>query len=486
MGTADNDTALCALPLVVDMDGTVLLTDMLHESAVGLLRSSPTTVLRIPLWLARGKAVLKAELAERFVFDPGLLPFNEPLVAWLRTERAAGRRLILCTASDGRIAQAVAAHLGIFDEVLASDGETNLSGEVKARLLARRFGQGGFAYAGNAATDLPVWREARAAVVINAPESLAVRVAQLCPVERSFAAVRSGLGVHLRMLRLHQWLKNLLLAVPLAAAHRLAEPERWPPLLMAILAFSLCASAVYLVNDLLDLESDRRHLRKCERALASGRVSLRLAVLLVPLLLACALGLASAVGQAFWGWLGGYFLLTCGYSLVLKRAALLDCLTLAILYTLRIVAGGAATGVPLSYWLLSFSVFLFLSLAFVKRYAELQTQPPEAGGKLAGRGYRSTDAPLVLTLGMASGFASALVLSLYLNSEAVVRMYRTPECIWATVPVLLFWISHMWLTAHRGGMHDDPLVFAVKDKASLLAGLLFVAALVAGTVALPW
>lgn len=473
-------------PLVVDLDGTLLLTDMLHETAVGLLRAAPLSVLRIPFWLGRGKAALKAELARRYEFDPALLPMNEPFVAWLREQRAAGRRLVLCTASDERIASAVAAHLGLFDEVLASNGAANLKGSAKARLLVERFGQGGFAYAGNAVADLPAWRAAGLAVVVNAPEALAARVAQFCPVERSFPQLRADLGEHLRLLRVHHWLKNLLLAVPLGAAHKLAEADRWPPLVLAFFAFCLCASAVYLINDLLDLENDRRHTRKRMRALASGRVPLRRAVLLAPVLLACGFGLGALVGPAFLGWLGGYFLLTCAYSLVLKRLPLADCLTLAVLYTLRMVAGGAAVGVPLSFWLLAFALFLFLSLAFVKRYAELLAQPPDAKGALQGRGYRAVDVPMVSTLGVSSGYASALVLALYLNSEAVVRLYRAPECLWATVPVLLYWISHMWLKAHRGEMHDDPLMFAIRDKPSLVAALLFASVLVAGTLARPW
>lgn len=473
-------------PLVVDLDGTLLLTDMLHESAVGLLRAAPWSVLRIPFWLAQGKAALKAELARRYVFDPALLPFNEPFVAWLCEQRASGRRLVLCTASDERIAEAVAAHLGLFDEVLASDGATNLGGNAKARLLVERFGQGGFAYAGNSNADLPVWRAGGAAVVVNAPQALGARVLQFSPVEQNFPQRLAGLWEHLRMLRLHHWLKNLLLFVPLAAAHKIAEPALWSLLFMAFFAFCLCSSAVYLANDLLDLESDRRHPRKRTRALASGRVPLRRAALLSPLLLACGLGLGATVGPAFLGWLGGYFLLTCAYSLALKRCILLDCLTLAVLYTLRVVAGGAAAGVPLSFWLLAFALFLFLSLAFVKRYAELLAQAPGADGAVHGRGYHVADAPMVSALGVSSGYASALVLALYLNSEAVARLYRTPECLWATVPVLLYWVSRMWLKAHRGEMHDDPLMFAVKDKASLLAGLLFASVLVAGTLARPW
>lgn len=473
------------LPLVVDMDGTLLRTDMLHESVAGLLRASPLAALRIPAWLAQGKARLKDELARRFRFDPALLPFNERLVAWLRQERATGRSLVLATASDRRIAQAVADHLGLFDEVLASDGATNLSGAAKASALVGRFGQGGFAYAGNSAADLPVWRAAGAAVVVDAPPAVIREAARLCPVEREFPAQHADLGAYLAVLRPHQWLKNLLVFVPLAAAHQLAEAERWPPLILGFLAFCLCASAVYLCNDVLDLESDRRHPRKRLRALASGLVPLRRAAALAPALLLAALALGWTAGAEFLAWLGAYFAITSAYSLVLKRIALLDCLTLALLYTLRVAAGGAAANVPLSHWLLAFSVFLFLSLAFVKRYAELLAQPPAPGAPLHGRGYHAGDDRLVAALGLGSGLGSVLVLTLYLGSEAVVRLYRTPQCIWATVPVLLYWICRMWAKARRGEMHDDPLVFAVRDKASLVAGLLFAGALAAGTAVWP-
>ncbi|MBU1042255.1 MAG: UbiA family prenyltransferase [Proteobacteria bacterium] len=471
-----------SLPLVVDLDGTLVLSDMLHESVLALARRNPLGVPGIPFLLLRGRAGLKRALAKDFDPRPKLLPYNEPFLAWLREQRAAGRRLVLCTASDERLATAIASHLGLFNEVLASDGETNLGGAAKARDLCGRYGERGFDYAGNARADLPVWACARVAVVVNAPQSLAKATSGLCPVERHFPAQKPGLGVYLRMLRVYQWLKNLLLVVPLAAAHRLSQADSWPPLILGILSFCLCASAVYLANDLLDLESDRRHPRKRLRAITSGRVTILRAVGIAPVLLAGGVGLGLFVGPGFLLWLSCYFLLTCAYSLFLKRMVLVDCLTLALLYTLRIVAGGAATGVVLTFWLLAFSMFLFLSLAFVKRYAELDAQPPEADAAVHGRGYYKDDARLVQTLGIASGYASVLVLALYLNTAAVTRLYRTPEVVWAVVPVLLFWISWMWFKANRGEMHDDPLVFAVKDKPSLLAGLLFAAALAAGAL----
>jgi 4-hydroxybenzoate polyprenyltransferase len=297
---------------------------------------------------------------------------------------------------------------------------------------------------------------------------------------------RAGLSTLRRMLRVHQWLKNLLLFVPLLAAHRLGNGPAWLALLLAFASFSLCASSVYIANDLLDLESDRLHPRKRLRPFACGQMPVWMGVVFAPLLLLASLLLATFVGGQFLPWLLAYFGLTCAYSWGLKRLVLVDCLTLALLYTLRIVAGAAAVAQVLSFWLLAFSVFLFLSLAFVKRYAELEVQVLSGKQKFHGRGYHTTDAPLVQTMGIVSGYASVLVLALYLNSDAVLRLYRAPQIIWGAVPVMLFWVSWMWLQAQRGQMHDDPLVFAVKDRASLAAGVIFVAIIAAGAVGWPW
>ncbi len=474
------------LPLIIDLDGTLIHTDMLHESALRTLRDKPFEVLRIPFLLARGKAVLKRRLAQHGEFDATSLPYNTALLEWLRQERSNGRKLILCTASDQSIANAIADHLGVFDEVMASDGQVNLAGKNKADALVQRFGQAGYDYAGNSHADLPVWRSARRAVVVNAPPELARRAAKCCEVERSFAAPGAGFTAWRRVLRVHQWLKNLLLFVPLFAAHQFMDPGNWMPLLLAFIAFSLCASSVYIANDLLDLESDRQHPRKRNRPFASGQVPAWQGVLCAPLLLLASAAVAWQVGGSFCAWLAGYFLLTCAYSWLLKRLMLVDCVTLALLYTLRIIAGAAALGMPLSFWLLAFSVFLFLSLAFVKRYAELQVQVLHGKKKAHGRGYYTTDAPLIQMLGVSAGYAALVVLALYLNSDAVVMLYRTPEIVWGAVPVMLFWVSWMWMQAHRGHMHDDPLVFAVKDKASLVAGVCFAAVLAVGAAGWPW
>lgn len=474
------------LPLVVDLDGTLIRTDMLHESALRILRDKPLDVLFIPYWLSQGKAVLKRNLSNRTDFDPSSLPYNQELLDWLKQQRIQGRRLILCTATDHAIAQAISNYLGIFDEVMASDGTTNLAGKHKAQALVQRFGHAGFDYAGNSRADLAVWQYARQAIVVNASGKVIQRAGEICQVEHIFPAPSSSLSTWRRVLRVHQWMKNGLLFVPLLAAHQIANTEAWLALTLAFLSFSLCASSVYIVNDLLDLESDRQHPRKRNRPFASGLVPASVGVALAPLLLLGSFALAQYVGGHFILWLLFYFVLTCAYSWRLKSLMLLDCLTLAMLYTLRIVAGAAAMSMGLSFWLLAFSVFLFLSLAFVKRYAELEVQLLQGNQKAHGRGYYTSDASLLQTMGITSGYAAVIVLAFYLNSEAVITLYKTPEIIWGTVPVMLFWISWMWMKAHRGEMHDDPLVFAVKDKASLLAGVVFAAILAMGAVGWSW
>lgn len=473
-------------PLVIDLDGTLIHTDMLHESALHVLRNHPLDALCIPMWLARGKAALKQKLAARSNLDPSALPYNLELLTWLKAQKTQGRTLILCTASDHSIATAIAKHLDIFDEVMASNGDTNLAGANKAKALEARFGRAGFDYAGNSTADIAVWKTARNAIVVNASSQLTAAAAQCCTVEQVFPPPTTNVKTWLRMLRVHQWLKNLLLFVPFFAAHMLSNTQAWLSLALAFCAFSLCASSVYIANDLLDLESDRQHPRKRNRPFASGALPVWVGVVTAPPLLLCSLFLAQHVSAGFMLWLSLYFALTCAYSWSLKRLMLIDCLSLAVLYTLRIIAGAAAINMQLSFWLLAFAIFLFLSLAFVKRYAELEVQLSNGKQKAHGRGYYTSDASIIQSLGITSSYASVLVLALYLNSDAVVKLYRTPEAIWAAVPVMLFWVSWMWMQAHRGLMHDDPLVFAIKDKASLLAGLAFAAILALGTVGWSW
>ena len=474
--TETDDTTVIA----VDLDGTLTLSDTLHETAVRLLRDMPTRVLLLPIWLCNGKASLKAKLTEHVQIDVATLPYNTQVIEWLVKERTAGKRIVLCTAADRRIASAISEHLGIFDDVIASDGTTNLAGSNKRAALDNAFGENGWDYAGNSRADLAVWSGARQAIVVNANESIEHEAAKVASVAKVFPP-KSITAQHWRkMLRVHQWLKNLLLFVPLLAAHEL-ELDSLLTLLLAFVSFSLCASAVYIANDLIDLESDRKHPRKRNRPFASADVPIKVGVVLAPIFAITSLILGLVVGTVFAAWLIAYFLLTCAYSLWLKRLALIDCLTLAALYTLRIIAGAAAVAVTLSFWLLAFSVFIFLSLAFVKRYAELQVQAAAGSSHAHGRGYAVADAPLLQTLGISAGYAAVLVLALYLHGETVVTLYKQPELIWLAVPLMLFWVSWVWIKAHRGEMHDDPIVFAVKDKASLTVAVLTVLSFVLAT-----
>lgn len=476
------------IPLVVDLDGTLILTDMLHESSLQLARKSPWLVLQFPLWLTKGKASLKQKISDRTRVNPASLPFNQLLVDWLREQKAQGRRLVLCTASDSAIAQSIASHLGMFDEIMASDGTLNLSGSRKAERLVEAFGVRGFDYAGNAEVDMAVWKVARQAIVVNASDATEAKAKALGNVALVMPAAKHAgrLVLWLRAMRVHQWLKNMLLFVPLLAAHELHDITAISTLLLAFLAWGLCASSVYLANDLLDLESDREHPRKRRRPFAAGLLSSLHGALAVPVLAGLSLYLAALVGTQFLTWMLVYLALTWAYSLSLKRIALLDCITLAFLYTLRIVAGSMAADLPTSFWLLACSAFLFLSLAFVKRYAELLVQRDAGKTRAHGRGYVTSDASMVQSLGVASAYTSVVVLALYLNSATVLLMYDTPELIWATVPIMCFWVSRMWLCAARGEMHDDPLVFAFKDRASLVAGGLFCAVLLAASARYPW
>lgn len=472
-------------PLVVDLDGTLINTDMLHETSVSFVGNAPHAAFMLPIWLLRGKAHLKRQLATRATVDVAVLPYNVALVEALRQEKAIGRPIVLCTASDVQVARQIADHLGVFDDVMASDGVRNLAGASKAEALCDRFGRKGFDYIGNSSADLDVWAVADGAWVVNAPSSVLDRARSVVRVDKEMPFEPAGINAVIKALRAHQWLKNLLLFVPMLAAHQLVAVEDWVSMFLAFASFSLCASSVYIGNDLMDLNSDRTHPRKRRRPFASGRMSILQGVGLAPILLGVSVAVGMQVSAAFLGWLALYFLVTCAYSMGVKRLIVVDCLTLALLYTLRIVAGAAAVGLSMSFWLLAFSVFLFLSLAFVKRYAELEVQILRGKKKVLGRGYYTTDAPLVQGMGLASGYAAALVLALYLNSEAVTRLYRTPEVIWGAVPVLLFWVNWMWVKAHRGQMHDDPLVFAMKDRASLVAGVVFALVLLVGTVGWP-
>jgi 4-hydroxybenzoate polyprenyltransferase len=467
-------------PLVVDLDGTLIRTDLLVESASQFLIQHPFQFFKPLLWLMRGKTVLKTELAQRVSLDVSSLPYNPEVLAWLQVQKREGRRLVLATASHRVLADQVAQHLHLFDEVLATEGDTNLKATAKTDALVARFGEGGYDYLGNDWPDLKVWAKAHTAHLVDASSALLDRAkaqGNVCEVWASSAP--SPVMSLLKAMRLHQWMKNLLVFVPLMAAHQYADVQRDAMALMAFVVFSLTASSVYLLNDLVDVQDDRHHARKRNRPFASGALSLITGWALWPVLLLVAAALSVAfMPVLFTVSLGVYFVLTVAYSLLLKQMAVVDVLTLAALYTLRIIAGAAAIAVAVSFWLLLFSMFIFLSLALIKRYSELKVAR-DAGksGALRGRGYEPDDLALVSSLGGSSGFIAVLVLALYIQDGQAAHLYATPQLIWLVCPVMLFWISRAWLIAHRGRMHDDPIVFALKDKVSWGVGAFMVAVL---------
>jgi 4-hydroxybenzoate polyprenyltransferase len=454
------------IPLCVDLDGTLVRSDLLLESALALVRKNPLHLFHFVAWLCKGRAHLKRQIAMRTLVDVAALPYDERVVGWLRGD-AHGRSKILCTASDQALADAVAAHVGGFDAVYGSDGQRNLSGAGKAALLVDRFGERGFDYAGDAWPDLHVWAHARRAVIVNAPERLLRRVRRTNEVERVFERPRAGWRVWLSALRLHQWMKNVLVFVPLLAAHLALQPVAVLRSTVAFVCFGLCASSAYLLNDLLDLEADRQHPRKRLRAFAAGALPIEYGLLAAPLLSLAALVLGYLLSPLFALVLLLYCVTTLVYSMALKRVAILDVVSLAVLYTIRIIAGAVAIPVPASFWLLAFSMFLFLSLAMMKRYTELRGVVANGGIRAHGRGYVVGDLPLIRALGPASGYLSVLVLALYINSTASEVLYRHPLVLWLWCPMVFYWISRAWLVSHRDEMHDDPVVFALTDPISL-------------------
>jgi 4-hydroxybenzoate polyprenyltransferase/phosphoserine phosphatase len=461
-----------ASPLCVDLDGTLIFSDLLFESLILLIKRKPYFLLLMPFWLLRGRAVLKAEIATRVTLNVKVLPYHDELIRWLVSERILGRRLWLCTAAHELLAAAVAGHLKLFDGVLASDRSVNLTGEAKAARLVEHFGERGFDYCGNEQRDIAIWKRARGAIVIHSDHRLPREVARHADVLHVFHYTKNTLREIARALRPHQWAKNLLIFVPLLAAHGAGEVASLVWALLATVAFCLCASSVYIVNDLLDLEADRVHARKSKRPFAAGRLSLLTGILLAPMLLGAALFISLLLPGKFQFVLAMYYALTVAYSFALKGLVLIDVFTLAGLYTLRIIAGAAAVNVPLSFWLLWFSMFLFLSLAFVKRYAELHALLRQQHFNAVGRDYVVDDLPILQSMGTASGYLSVVVLALYINSPEINALYAEPKVIWLLCVLVLYWISRVWVKAQRGEMHDDPVVFALKDRISQVVGLL--------------
>lgn len=455
-------------PLVVDLDGSLLLTDVLYESFLNVLPLGFRANFVALRALADGKAAVKHHLARASELDYATLPYNTCVLDLIQTAKARSRKIYLATAANAKHAKAIADHLGIFDGWFASDAKTNLSGSLKAEILTEAFGKHGFDYIGNGPSDLPVWEIADKAYGVSLSASVRRRLVALKDNYVALDGGKANRRTWFKALRVHQYVKNLLIFVPSLTAHQFTLANIMTDVI-AFLAFCSCASAVYILNDLLDLNSDRAHPSKRARPLASGLLQLRTGLLIVPALLLFSLTLAITISLEFVNVLVGYFVLTSAYSLYFKRQMLVDVIVLAMLYTIRIVAGGVAAEIQISQWLLIFSIFIFTSLALIKRYVELAIRFDRGIPDRSDRDYRIGDLDIVAALVAAAGLNAVTIFAFYITSPDVQRLYRHPKVLWLICPILLYWIARNLMMAHRRLMDDDPIVFALRDRISAIA-----------------
>lgn len=466
------------VPLVVDLDGTLTPTDTLVESLVKVVKQSPMNLLRLPLWLMRGRAGFKEAIAAQAGITAEHLPYREPLLHYLREQKTMGRQIVLATAAHHTIADGVAKYLGLFDQVLATQSGHNLKGKAKLQAIQEKVGMD-FVYAGDSQADVPIWRAAQAAVLVGVSDGTGAAIRRDVPIEREFPRENIGLAVWLRALRVHQWLKNLLIFVPLLTAFSFTDISKLTSMALAFLAFSFAASATYMVNDLWDLENDRAHPRKRLRPFASASLPILHGLAVAAAALALAFILALVVSQGFFLMLLLYLVLTSAYSWVLKEYVLIDVLMLSLLYTLRILAGSVAIGIATSSWLLAFSVFMFLSLALVKRCAELVSLGEGGTAATRGRDYRVTDLVVLWPLGVGAALSSVVVFGLFISAPETQGRYATPQLLWLVAIGLIYWLARLWVKTSRGEMHDDPVVYAIKDRGSRVTVFAMIAVMMA-------
>ncbi len=456
------------IPLYVDLDGTLIKSDVSFESLLLLLKKNLFYLALVPWWLSKGLANLKAEIAARVDVPIEHLPLNGEFWQFLEAEKQQGRRLILISASNEKLVHKVGEYLALFDEVVGSDSQLNLKAGRKLARIRELNGEAGFAYAGNARADMPIWAAAEEVIMVNCPAALG---SDLAPPEKvqHFDAPDSTSAQLWKAMRPHQWLKNGLVFLPLLLAHQLNDPTLLAHALLGFISFSLCASSVYLLNDLVDLDNDRRHVSKRQRPFASGSLPLVAGLAAAPALLVAAFAVALLLPPAFLLILLFYWLLTSLYSLYLKRLFLVDVTVLALLYTLRIFAGAAAVSVAASHWLVAFSLCLFLGLAMVKRVTELVNRTQANGddsASLDGRAYRGSHLELLTTVGTIASGLAVLVFVLYANDPATRELYASPRLLWLICPLLIVLLTRTWRFARSGELHEDPLIFAITDHLS--------------------
>lgn len=460
-----------AAPVYVDLDGTLISSDMLWETLWLLLCREPWLLASLPGWLAKGKAGFKHEIASRVEFDPALLPYREEVLDYVRAARERGRRTVLATASHHAIADPIAAHLGLFDAVLATDEAKNLAGERKLEAIRADAGADGFEYLGNDAPDVPIWSEAEVATLVAPTRAANAARPELSARVQEIQTPKLGWKPAVKALRAYQWVKNALLWLPIFLAHEMENAEKLSSVFIAFACFCAIASSTYMLNDLLDIESDRRHPRKRLRPFAAGTLAIPTGLVLMAALMLGGFALSFAtLPLAATGMLGVYTVLTVSYSLHLKEKLFIDVLMLAGLFTHRVLSGAVAAEVRISPWLLAFSLFFFLSLALLKRYAELLATEDAGGTSNARRAYQVMDIGLVENMGLSAGYMSVLVLALFVSSDDVSKLYPNPDLLWLVMPLFLYWISRMWFLARHKILLDDPVLFAAKDRVSWLTG----------------
>lgn len=459
----------------------MLNTDTLFEGLTKFLIKSPLSLFLLPFWLFKGLAHFKKRLFSQVKLNPQLLPYNQTVLDFIKKEKNNGRKLILATATDISIASYVADHLGLFDEVIATDDKQNLRGVAKRDILVSKFGEKGYDYIADSRRDIPVWNSANTAYLVNVSKNVNSKIQSNKHVIAMLDANR--FIEFIKEIRVYQWIKNLLLFLPLFMAHRFTDINSIIVVVIAFICFSFIASAIYLVNDLVDLESDRKHPRKSKRPFASGDLPIWSGYFITPLLFIFGLGGSFfLLPTKFTLVLIIYFGFTLLYSFILKKLAVFDIIVLAGLYTIRIIAGAYAVDLYISPWLLAFSMFFFLSLSVIKRYTEVISIKAQNFEQISGRGYIVADIDFLRGIGMTSGYLSVLVLALYMNSKEVISLYRSPEILWSVAPLLLLWITRAWHIAHRGKMHDDPIIFAFKDTLSYIILALLVIIILIATV----
>ena len=469
-------------PLCVDLDGTLIKTDMLIESVVLLLRQNPLIIFLFPIWIMKGKSNFKRQIASRVSMDVSCLPYNREFLSYLNEEYHTGRKLVLVTASDMLIARPIADFVEIFSEVIASDGKINLKGSNKLKAIKNKLEGQAFDYAGNSNDDLVIWRECNEAIVVNASRKTLENAKKISKVSKHFNNRKNYVRSFIKSLRCHQWFKNVLIFIPVITSHQIMNLQILTDAIIAFIAFCFCSSSAYILNDLMDLETDRNHFAKKYRPFAAGEFPLAWGIILAPLLLSISLLIAIVLNREFLFLLSTYYLVTLLYSVRLKEVVLVDVVTLAVLYTFRVVGGNLATAIPVSNWLLAFTVFLFFSLALIKRYSELYAIDNQQKRKIMRRDYSPDDKNIVAMFGTASGYISVLVLAFYINSKQILVLYKYPQLLWLLCLVLLYWISRMWLITYRGKMDTDPLVYAMKDKSTYITAVVAALILILATV----